>query len=64
MKSLARKASQDMKFLTMLYQAIHLGIIEFIGVVQVGGGLVKVLQVLHGGKNLPGQGLVKNINNG
>ena len=53
-----------MKFQTIVSQGISPGIIEFIGVVQAGGVLVKVPLVHLGGKNLLDQELVKNIKNG
>jgi len=55
---------QDMKSQIIVSQGINQDIIEFIGVVQAGGVLVKVLLVHHGGKSLLDQELVKNIKNG
>ena len=61
---LKSSGSQDMKFLIILYLDINQDTIEFTGKVLDGGVLVKVLQVLHGGKSLLDQESVKNIKNG
>ena len=53
-----------MKSQTIVFQGINLGIIEFIGMVQAGGVLVKVQLVHPGGKSFLDQELVKNIKNG
>ena len=53
-----------MKSQTIASRVINQDIIESTGVVQVGGGLVKVQLVHHGEKNLLDQELVKNIKNG
>jgi len=53
-----------MKSQTIVYRDINQDIIEFIGVVQAGGVLVKVPLVHLGVKSLLDQELVKNIKNG
>ena len=53
-----------MKYQTIAFRDINRDIIEFIGVVQAGGVLVKVLLVHLGEKSLLDQELVKNIKNG